>query len=76
METIIELNENNEIEPTFTITVGIMFDGEFINKRLNMKEKDLCTETIGLDIKRIMQELKNKQIELLNQNGKKNKKLV
>ena len=69
MESIIELNDKNKIEPTFYIEVGILFDGEFIRQRLETKEKDLHIELIGRDIKNIMQNLKVKQLELLNKNN-------
>ena len=73
VETIIELNEDNEIEPTYYIEVGILFDGDFIRRRLNVKEKDLCVETIGFDIKKIMHQLKKKQEEILNDVKKTNR---
>ncbi len=65
METIIELNKNGEIDSTFYIDVGILFDGNFIKRRLEIKEEGLDVRTIGYDIKKIMNELKLKQLELL-----------
>ncbi len=65
LKTILNFDKKGKLKSNVYIEVGLMEDKHLLRRRLELNEDDLKIDLIGLDIKKILFELKKKQMELL-----------